>query len=261
MSCRAPSSQAQAQVDTLLGILHIDPAHLASFLSDSNAAMKMINAVLQGAGARGERVPQETRHAVPAGALRQGRGGRARAVVDREPRALLRGRSEGAAREERSVGQRFPAAGHQARRPVDAPAIGERSGVASVEIPNTARRGADLPGRGAGDATRRAGRAGTEAQIGGDRAARLDGGLGSALQQLASGWPPRTTRRRACSAAASRSCPTDYRRMVKDIAIQAVRNAVVHGIEPGAARGGARARPRRAWCAWSSSAPATAATS
>src|SRR5271154_93288 len=39
--------QAQAQVDTLLGILHIDPAHLASFLSDSNAAMKMINAVLK----------------------------------------------------------------------------------------------------------------------------------------------------------------------------------------------------------------------
>ena len=39
--------QAQAQVDTLLGILHIDPAHLASFLSDSNAAMKMINAVLR----------------------------------------------------------------------------------------------------------------------------------------------------------------------------------------------------------------------
>src|SRR5271156_127219 len=39
--------QAQAQVDTLLGILHIDPGHLASFLNDSNAAMKMINAVLR----------------------------------------------------------------------------------------------------------------------------------------------------------------------------------------------------------------------
>ena len=40
-------SQAQAQVDTLLGILHIDPVQLASFLNDSNAAMKMINAVLR----------------------------------------------------------------------------------------------------------------------------------------------------------------------------------------------------------------------
>jgi two-component system chemotaxis sensor kinase CheA len=40
-------SQAQGQVDTLLGILHIDPAQLTSFLNDSNAAMKMINAVLR----------------------------------------------------------------------------------------------------------------------------------------------------------------------------------------------------------------------
>ena len=40
-------NQAQGQVDTLLGILHIDPAQLTSFLNDSNAAMKMINAVLR----------------------------------------------------------------------------------------------------------------------------------------------------------------------------------------------------------------------
>lgn len=40
-------SQAQAQIDTLLGILRVDPAQLASFLNDSNAAMKMINTVLR----------------------------------------------------------------------------------------------------------------------------------------------------------------------------------------------------------------------
>ncbi len=40
-------NQAQAQVDTLLGILQVDPAQLASFLNDSNAAMKMINAVFR----------------------------------------------------------------------------------------------------------------------------------------------------------------------------------------------------------------------
>src|ERR1700676_109586 len=44
---QASQSQAQAQVDTLLGILHIDPVQLTSFLNDSNAAMKMINAVLR----------------------------------------------------------------------------------------------------------------------------------------------------------------------------------------------------------------------
>src|ERR1700730_6207555 len=40
-------TQAQGQVDTLLGILHIDHAQLSSFLTDSNDAMKMINAVLR----------------------------------------------------------------------------------------------------------------------------------------------------------------------------------------------------------------------
>src|ERR1700678_1623814 len=44
---QASQSQAQGQVDTLLGILHIDPAQLTSFLNDSHAAMKMINAVLR----------------------------------------------------------------------------------------------------------------------------------------------------------------------------------------------------------------------
>ncbi len=43
----ASQDQAQAQVDTLLGILHVDPLQLASFLGDSEAAMKMINAVLR----------------------------------------------------------------------------------------------------------------------------------------------------------------------------------------------------------------------
>src|SRR6202035_2326246 len=44
---QASQNQSQGQVDTLLGILHIDPAQLSSFLNDSNAAMKMINAVLR----------------------------------------------------------------------------------------------------------------------------------------------------------------------------------------------------------------------
>jgi HPt (histidine-containing phosphotransfer) domain-containing protein/PAS domain-containing protein len=44
---KVSQGQAQAQVDTLLGILHVEPSQLASFLSDSNAAMKMINAVLR----------------------------------------------------------------------------------------------------------------------------------------------------------------------------------------------------------------------
>src|SRR5271170_1382917 len=44
---QSSQNAAQAQVDTLLGILHVDPTQLAAFLNDSNAAMKMINAVLR----------------------------------------------------------------------------------------------------------------------------------------------------------------------------------------------------------------------
>jgi HPt (histidine-containing phosphotransfer) domain-containing protein/PAS domain-containing protein len=39
--------KAQSQVDTLLGVLHVNPQHLRSFLSDSDAAMRMVNAMLR----------------------------------------------------------------------------------------------------------------------------------------------------------------------------------------------------------------------
>ncbi|MBS0396085.1 MAG: Hpt domain-containing protein, partial [Proteobacteria bacterium] len=39
--------KAQSQVDTLLGVLHVNPTQLRSFLSDSDAAMKMVNAMLR----------------------------------------------------------------------------------------------------------------------------------------------------------------------------------------------------------------------
>ena len=39
--------------------------------------------------------------------------------------------------------------------------------------------------------------------------------------------------------------PEEYRRIVKDIAIQAVRNAIVHGIEPASARQRAAGKPAR----------------
>jgi HPt (histidine-containing phosphotransfer) domain-containing protein len=39
--------KAQSQVDTLLGVLHVNAQQLRSFLSDSDAAMKMVNAMLR----------------------------------------------------------------------------------------------------------------------------------------------------------------------------------------------------------------------
>jgi HPt (histidine-containing phosphotransfer) domain-containing protein len=39
--------RTQAQIDTLLSLLQVDPAQLSSFLNDSDASMKMINAILR----------------------------------------------------------------------------------------------------------------------------------------------------------------------------------------------------------------------
>ncbi|HZF17885.1 MAG TPA: ATP-binding protein [Steroidobacteraceae bacterium] len=44
---RESQDKAQAQLDTLLGVLHVDPAQLSSFLDDSDAAMRMVNSILK----------------------------------------------------------------------------------------------------------------------------------------------------------------------------------------------------------------------
>lgn len=44
---KGSQEKTQAQIDTLLGLLQVDPAQLSSFLNDSDASMKMINAVLR----------------------------------------------------------------------------------------------------------------------------------------------------------------------------------------------------------------------
>ena len=43
----ASQEKSQSQLDTLLGVMHIDPVQLSAFLQDSETAMKMINSVLK----------------------------------------------------------------------------------------------------------------------------------------------------------------------------------------------------------------------
>ena len=44
---KGAQEKSQAQLDTLVSIMHVDPNQLASFLDDSDAAMKMVNMVLK----------------------------------------------------------------------------------------------------------------------------------------------------------------------------------------------------------------------
>jgi two-component system chemotaxis sensor kinase CheA len=63
-----------------------------------------------------------------------------------------------------------------------------------------------------------------------------DGGLASTLQQLAARVARESNKETVLQCVGFDAIPDDFRRSVKDIAVQAVRNAIVHGIEAPAVR-------------------------
>ena len=73
---------------------------------------------------------------------------------------------------------------------------------------------------------------------------RCDGHAAAARR---AGGPAKTTRKRLLQCMGFDTVPEDYRRIVKDIAMQAVRNAIVHGIEA-TGRSAERRQTRRARC-------------
>jgi two-component system chemotaxis sensor kinase CheA len=68
------------------------------------------------------------------------------------------------------------------------------------------------------------------------QAGKTDAGVEATLQQLAARVARENNKEATLQCIGFDAVPDDYRRTVKDIGIQAVRNAIVHGIEPPAAR-------------------------
>lgn len=218
--------QAQAQVDTLLGILHIDPAHLASFLSDSNAAMKMINAVLR------EPAREE-------GAFRK--------KLDTLFRQAHSVKGEAAALGLSSIESRA----HSFED--DLKALREKSDLSGNDFLPLVIKLDDLLThlQSVSELVSRLSKfqlfrpeapaSPTDTQIV-DESAQVtgsletDSGLGSTLQQLADRVAAEHGKEAQVRCNGLDLVPEEYRRIVKDIAIQGVRNAVVHGIETAAAR-------------------------
>ncbi len=219
---QASQNQAQAQVDTLLGILHIDPIQLSSFLNDSNAAMKMINAVLR-EPAREEgafRAKLDTlfrqAHAVKGEAAALGLSSiESRAHSFEDDLKTLREKSglsgndflplviklDDLLTHLQSVGELVSRLSHLHMAPAEA------VHTITAVIPD----GVQIP-------------------------TKTDGGLNVMLQQLAARIAAESDKRVTLQCAGLETVPEEYRRIVKDISIQAVRNAIVHGIEPVAAR-------------------------
>jgi two-component system, chemotaxis family, sensor kinase CheA len=216
-------SQAQGQVDTLLGILHIDHAQLTSFLNDSNAAMKMINAVLR-EPTREEGVFRKKLdtlfrqvHSVKGEAAALGLSSiESRAHAFEEDLKSLREKPELSGNDFlplviklddllthlQSVSDLVSRLSHLHLQPAQPEAVHTVTAVIEEE---------ELKQK--------------------QQAGKTDSGVAATLQQLAERVARENNKEAALQCRGLDSVPDDYRRAVKDIGIQAVRNAIVHGIE------------------------------
>ncbi len=231
---QAAQGQAQAQVDTLLGILHVDPAQLASFLSDSNAAMTTINSILrepareEGAFRKKLDTLFRQAHAVKGEAAALGLSSiESRAHSFEEDLKALREKTELSGNDFlplviklddllthlQSIGELVSRLSQLQPSPPPA-AEPDLHSVTDV-----------IPAPGA-------------------EPAAADANLGDLLQDLTVRLARNHDREVGLYCQGFEAIPAQYRRTVKDIAIQAVRNAIVHGIEPAAAREAA-GKPRR----------------
>jgi HPt (histidine-containing phosphotransfer) domain-containing protein/PAS domain-containing protein len=219
---QSSQTQAQAQVDTLLGILHVDPAQLASFLNDSNAAMKMINAVL--------REPAREENAF-------------RKKLDTLFRQVHSVKGEAAALGLSSIESRA----HSFED--DLKILREKSDLSGNDFLPLVIKLDDLLThlQSVGDLVSRLARLHVAATTGNGHeshtdtavierdgpeiAAKSDGSVTSMLQQLTARVASENNKEAALQCMGFDTIPNEYRRIVKDIAVQAVRNSIVHGIE------------------------------
>jgi len=227
---QASQSQAQAQVDTLLGILHVDPAQLAAFLNDSNAAMKMINAVL--------REPAREESAF-------------RKKLDTLFRQVHSVKGEAAALGLSSIEGRA----HSFED--DLKSLREKADLSGNDFLPLVIKLDDLLThlQSVGDLVSRLSRlhvaAGRDSEPHTDTAVIEDGTMdpvpvdlfapepstvAAMLQQLTQRVASENDKSATLQCSGFDTVPDEYRRIVKDISVQAVRNAIVHGIEPAAAR-------------------------
>jgi two-component system, chemotaxis family, sensor kinase CheA len=221
-------NQAQGQVDTLLGILHIDPAQLTSFLNDSNAAMKMINAVLR----------EPTREE-----------GVFRKKLDTLFRQVHSVKGEAAALGMSSIESRAHAFEGDLKALKDKPSLSGNDFLPLViklddllthlqSISDLVARLSRLqhPQHDVAHTATAVIDMGKDKQRPVQPAANADSGLAATLQQLAARVARENGKETVLQCVGFDAIPDDFRRAVKDIGVQAVRNAIVHGIEAPAAR-------------------------
>jgi signal transduction histidine kinase len=235
--------KAQAQLDLLLHILHVEPRQLSGFLEESEVAMKMVNSILK------EPAREEAAfRAKLDGIFRQIHGvkGEAAALglktVESRAHGFEEFLSELRKRASLSGNDFLPLVvklddlfGHLAQVREMVSRLSDLRVAMSGEEPT-----APAVEREAGDT----GPEGTLVQPAPNFARAPDGaeaaaGIESALQSLASRIAEEQSKQVRVTCAGLERVPGQYRRPVKDIAIQMVRNCVAHGIETPEERAGA----------------------
>ncbi len=222
---QSSQTQSQAQVDTLLGILHVDPKQLASFLNDSNAAMKMINAVLR-EPAREENAFRKKLdtlfrqvHSVKGEAAALGLSSiESRAHSFEDDLKLLRDKADLSGNDFLPLVIKLDDLLTHLQSVGDLVSRLARLHVASSES-NESHTDTAVLEEGAVEVT-----------------ARAAGSVTSMLQQLTARVASENNKEAQLQCLGFDIVPDEYRRIVKDIAVQAVRNAIVHGIETPADR-------------------------
>ena len=233
---QAAQSQAQGQVDTLLGILHIDPSQLTSFLNDSNAAMKMINAVLR----------EPTREE-----------GVFRKKLDTLFRQVHSVKGEAAALGLSSIEIRAHAFEDDLKSLKEKPDLSGNDFLPLVikldDLLTHLQSVSDLVSRLSRLQPVQHDVVHTitavleeEKQKQKQQSGNADAGVGATLQQLTERIARENNKEATLHCKGLEAVPDDYRRAVKDIGIQAVRNAIVHGIESPEARMAAGKSPQGA---------------
>ncbi len=239
--------KAQAQLDLLLHILHVEPRQLSGFLEESDVAMKMVNSILK------EPAREESAF---------------RAKLDGIFRQIHSVKGEAAALGLKTVESRahgFEEALQELRNRQNLsgndflPLVVKLDDLFGhlAQVREMVSRLADLRVAMAGDAEGASlpadrdnsdfGPEGTLVQpvpaLTAREAAQASDGLESSLKSLAERIAGELGKQVKVACVGLEQVPRDYRRAIKDISIQMVRNCMAHGIETPAERSGAGKAP------------------
>ncbi len=240
---KGAQDSAQTQMDAFLSILHVDPNQLSSFLDDSDVAFKMINATLRDPARDSATFRRKIDglfrqiHSIKGEAAAIGLGsmeGRAHALEN--DLAALRERTDLTGDDFLPLLTKFDdlVSHSQSVRDMVTKLASFRDSFGKHQQ-QTAAAGGGGAAASTGDSTTRAPKLSEEAAEATLQRSAREGFVASA-QQLADRIANDHGKKVVVSCRGHDQVPEAYRRPVKDVLIQLIRNAVVHGIEAPAER-------------------------